>query len=66
MQPGILHTKGSKEYHLERTGLLELYELDLSRELLICVLEARFYMNGPSKLAAPVSSKQFFGLQLCF
>ena len=29
-------------------------------------LESWFYMNGPSKLAAPISSKQFFGLQLCF
>ena len=29
-------------------------------------LEVWFYMNGPSKLAAPISSKQFFGLQLCF
>ena len=29
-------------------------------------LEVWFYMNGPSKLAAPISSKQYFGLQLCF
>ena len=29
------------------------------------LLEVWFYMNGPSKLAAPISSKQFFGLQSC-
>ena len=29
-------------------------------------LEVWFYMNGPSKLTAPISSKQLFGLQLCF
>ena len=30
------------------------------------LLEAWSYMNTPSKLDAPISSKQFFGLKLCF
>ena len=30
------------------------------------LLEVRFYMNGPSKLHAAVSSKLFFGLELLF
>ena len=30
------------------------------------LLEVWFYMNGPSKLAAPISSKQLFRVQLCF
>ena len=29
-------------------------------------LEVWFYMNGPSKLHAAISSKQFFGLELLF
>ena len=29
-------------------------------------LEVQFYMNGPSKLHAAISSKQFFGLKLHF
>ena len=30
------------------------------------MLEVWFYMNGPSKLAAPISRKQFFGLKFSF
>ena len=29
-------------------------------------LEVRFYMNGPSKLHAAISSKQFLGLELLY
>jgi hypothetical protein len=30
------------------------------------LVEVWFYMNGPSKLAAPISCKQFFGLKFSF
>ena len=30
------------------------------------LIEVWFYMNGPSKLSAAISSKQFFGLKLHF
>jgi hypothetical protein len=30
------------------------------------LLEVWFYMNGPPKLAALISSKQFFGLKFSF
>ena len=39
-------------------------EKEINLELLFCKLEVRFYMNGPSKLHAAISSKQFFGFKL--
>jgi hypothetical protein len=36
------------------------------KHLFLHQLEVWFYMNDPSKLAAPISRKQFFGLQSCF
>ena len=33
---------------------------------LFFLLEAWLYINGPSKLDAPISSKQFFGLKFSF
>ena len=35
-------------------------------QVLYILLEVWFYMNGPSKLAAPISCKQFFGLKFSF
>ena len=35
-------------------------------KVLDILLEVWFYMNDPSKLAAPISSKQFFGLKFSF
>ena len=47
-----------------RTQKLHLDDYLIFIETLL--LEVWFYMNGPSKLNAPISSKQFFGLKFSF
>ena len=48
------------------SNLQRKFYADRSPDNLGTQLEVWFYINGPSRLAAPISSKQFFGLQICF